>query len=398
MRPVTNWIPAIAGMVCLGFGPALMGIYGFFVQPLSNEFGVGAAIINIGPVALLIVPAFVAPFVGRLADRVVIRHLILFGASLAMLSLFAISRASNLWLAGLGFVFFAIGLTGYGPVVINGLMVKIYPGKEAKALALAAAGISFASALLPPVVGLLLAAFDWRQALAILAASLLVIIWCVVLAAMPKGVATAQESASKVAENDPGEAKGFYRRKEFWLVGICVALAFNMSLVLAVCYPAHFASQGYTVAEAGWFLSLAGLFGLLGKTGVGFLGDSLRAHAKWMVILLLAFQAVGIAILLGADSKPIVFLGVAFLGFGGGGFLPIHPYLNSCYFEAGIIAQVNGAQMPLFLPLGLVGAPLAGYVFDKTGNYETVFVALACIFILSALVALSLPKPQRVAS
>ena len=34
-----------------------MGIYGFFVEPLSSEFGVGVAMLNVGPVALLLVPA-----------------------------------------------------------------------------------------------------------------------------------------------------------------------------------------------------------------------------------------------------------------------------------------------------------------------------------------------------
>ena len=48
----------------------------------------------------------------------------------------------------------------------------------------------------------------------------------------------------------------------------------------------------------------------------------------------------------------------------------MHPYLNSRYFDATIISQINGAQMPLFLPFGLVGAPLAGYAFDQTGNYS----------------------------
>ena len=43
----------------MGLGVGLLGIYGFFVEPLSREFGVGVATINIGPVALLLVPALV---------------------------------------------------------------------------------------------------------------------------------------------------------------------------------------------------------------------------------------------------------------------------------------------------------------------------------------------------
>ena len=120
-----HWLPAFSGMACLGFGAGLIGIYGFFVEPLSREFGVGVATINIGPVAFLLVPGIVAPMVGRLVDRVAIRRLILFGVSVAMLSLCAVSRAPTLLLAALAFLAFAMGLTMYGPVVINGLMVKL---------------------------------------------------------------------------------------------------------------------------------------------------------------------------------------------------------------------------------------------------------------------------------
>ena len=51
--------------------------------------------------------------------------------------------------------------------------------------------------------------------------------------------------------------------------------------------------------------------------------------------------------------------------------------------------------MPLFLPFGLVGAPLAGYAFDQTGNYDAVLIALAATLCLAALLALGLPKQAK---
>ena len=51
--------------------------------------------------------------------------------------------------------------------------------------------------------------------------------------------------------------------------------------------------------------------------------------------------------------------------------------------------------MPLFLPFGLVGAPLAGYAFDQTGNYDAVLIVLAATLCLAALLALGLPKQAK---
>ena len=384
-----QWLPAISAMACLGFGVGLLGIYGFFVEPLSREFGVGAATINIGPVALLLVPALVAPAVGRLADRVSIRRIALAGISCAMLSLCFISVVPSLWLAALGFLGFALGLTLYGPVVINGLLVKIYPGREARALALAAMGISVASMFLPSLVGALMAAFGWRDALLYLALGLWLTLWLLVLAGIPATTGVAPAQSGGRAESS------LYRRPAFWLIGLCVAMALNVSLLVGICYPPHFVQSGYTVAEAGLFLSMGGLGGLAGKAGIAWLGDAGRAYARWIAAALLLVEAGGICLLLVAGSSAAVFPAVCMIGFAAGGFIPMHPYLNSRYFDAANIGHVNGAQAPLFLPFGLVGAPLAGYAYDTLGNYELVFMCMAVALLLAAGLVLALPPTRR---
>ena len=101
---------------------------------------------------------------------------------------------------------------------------------------------------------------------------------------------------------------------------------------------------------------------------------------------------VGLLMLAQVESTLGISLALCLMGFGGGAFIPMHPYLNSRYFDAAIISQVNGAQMPLFLPFGLVGAPLAGYVFDQTGSYNGVLLALMVTLVIAALLVLRLPK------
>ena len=386
-----QWLPAFTGMICLALGAGLIGIYGFFVKPLSEEFGVGVATLNIGPVALLLVPGIVAPMVGRLVDRLPARRLMLTGATLAMLSLAAVSRSPTLLLAGLGFLCFSLGLTLYGPVVVNGLMVKLYRGREARALAIAAIGISLASACLPPIAGQLLASLDWREALLALSLVLLVILWLAVLTGIPA-------DAGGVGSGEGAQSGGFERGRPFWLIGFCVALGFNVTVVLSVCYPPLFISRGYSPAEAGWFLSVAGLSGLVGKSAIAWLGDAARGYATRLAAGVLLLQVVGLGALYAADSVGAILVAMALLGFGGGAFLPMHPYLNSRYFDAAVIGRVNGAQMPLLLPFGLIGAPLAGYAFDRMGHYDLVLVGLAIALVMAAVLSLALPRGSGVQS
>jgi cyanate permease len=176
------------------------------------------------------------------------------------------------------------------------------------------------------------------------------------------------------------------------LIGFCVALGLNVAIVLAICYPPYFLSEGYSVAQAGWFLSVAGLSGLAGKGVIAWLGDAGRDYARWLASGLLLVQVLGLGLLYSAESVSGVVAALLFLGFGGGAFIPMHPYLNSRYFDAAVIGRVNGAQMPLFLPFGLVGAPLAGYAFDSTGHYNAVLLALAVALVFAAGLALLLPR------
>jgi hypothetical protein len=47
--------------------------------------------------------------------------------------------------------------------------------------------------------------------------------------------------------------------------------------------------------------------------------------------------------------------------------------------------------MPLFLPFGLVGAPLAGYLYDQNGNYLLVLGGLCVALVVAAALAAALP-------
>lgn len=390
MSEKTNWMPAIAGMLLLGLGVGLMGIYGFFVTPLAKEFDVGVAVINIGPVAMLLVPGFLSPLIGRLADRIPVRRLIFTGIVVAALSMFAISLAPSLRLAALAFIGLTVGLILYGPVVVNGLMVKRYPGLEARALAIAAMGMSVSAVVLPPLVGGLLSAGDWRFTLQVLALLLAVILGLMTFFAIPRGVITVAEGS------DGGTTKDIYRYPPFWLIGLCMALGLNVAMIGAVCFPPHFAQQGYSIAEAGWFLSVTGIAGFTGKTVVAWLGDRIQQGAKWLVVGIMLLQIVGLFLLMRADSSASIYAAMLMIGLSNGAFIPMHPFINSRYFDAAVISEVTGKQMPLFLPLGLVGAPMAGYIFDQTGNYSLVFTLMMGIVAVACLLAASLSPSKAV--
>lgn len=410
------WLPALATLGCQGLGIGLVGIFGFFIEPLSTEFNVSVSSINIAPVFLMLVPGLIGPMIGKFADQFAIKNIMLCGVLLAMGSLYGIAMAENIYYACLGFLGFSIGLSLYGPITVNALLIKIYKSKAGRALAIAAMGASIATTLLPFAVAWLISNFDWRYTLMVLSFSITVFLGSVIIKILPgrcvdsklasdgqpsttadfsieNPTAVNPVSTSTVTEALVVEKPVSYLKdRAFWQIGIAVALAFNAALVMGISYPQHFGNMGFGLSEAAFLVSMVGLSGLIGKAFIATIVDKFRAHVRFVAATLICFQLLGAMLLFFVSDYSLMILVVAALGFGGGAFIPIHPYLNSAYFSADIIGQINGAQMPIFLPFGLVGAPLAGYSFDLTGSYLPAFSGVVVVLIIAVLLLVSLPK------
>lgn len=386
---INEWLPAIAGMFCLALGAGLIGVYGFFTPHVAAEFEVGVAVVNVGAILLILVPGLVGPVVGKLVDSLPVRRILLVGTGLAMCGLILTSLAAELWIAGLCFILFSLGLSMYGPVAVNAMLVKRFPGREARALAIAALGISFATVLMPLLTSALLDRFVWRSALHGMAVGMLVLLWVVILLGVRPGPVT------QVGGNETEVVFKPWSNPAFWMIGGSVAMGLCAAIVMAICYPLHFMARGFSTQQAALFISLSGVAGMVGKTTVAVLADRYREHARWLATGFLAILAVGMVVLMEVQTAAAVIPVMLLLGFASGAFLPMHSYLNSCYFEVSIIGRVTGSQMPMFLPFGVAGPPLAGYVFDVTGDYYGVFIGLACLLVCAATVAAMLPRNSQ---
>ncbi|MCZ6830701.1 MAG: MFS transporter [Gammaproteobacteria bacterium] len=389
------WYPALVGTVCQVFGIGLIGVFSFFVAPLSREFGVGVATINVGAVFLLLAPAVVGPVVGRFVDSHSIRSIMLIGVMLATSSLYGLSMAASLGLAGAGFFAYAVGQTLYGPLVLNSLLIKTYQENVATALAVAAMGVSVGAVLLPFLIAWLMDQFSWRETLQVLAMGIALVLLLTVRLGLPRFPRAPEndDSLPPAAQLD----KDFLRAPAFWIIGVAIAIIFNMALMVGVCYAPHFGQQGFANSTIATFMAAGGVAGFTAKLLVASFVDRWRNYLKSIAVGVVFIKILGMGALLWGDSFATNMLGVALIGGSGGAFLPLYPYLNSRYFDAASIGGVNGAQAPLLLPLGLVSAPLAGYAFDIRGSYDMAFMGAIALLLGAALLLAILPASgQRV--
>ena len=373
MNTLRLYAPALACMLCQGLAMSMASLYGFFVSPLAQEFSASVATINSGIIIMLLMGIIASPTAGKLADRFAIRHLMWLGICIAMLSLWGIAQASSLAVMGICFALFAFGIAFYGPVTVSAFLTTHYQQHLGRMLAVAAIGVSIGSIVLPVSLAWLMEQYAWREALFILASASAAILLVTVAVGIPS-TRTATTRTQQTTDNS------FLNQKPFWIIGIAVAICFSAGMVLVLSYPPHFATLGMTTADTGYVFAAGGAAGATGKLLFAVFSDRYKHHLRLIAMVVVGLQAIAAGLLSQADSHMAVLFSVTLFGFGGGVFIPLQPFMNSVYFNHGVIGSVNGLQMALVVPLGAIGAPLAGYVYDTTGSYTIVYQCLACIF------------------
>ena len=378
---------ALVCMCCQVLGSGIISIYGFFVNPLSEQFGVSVATLGIGPGLLILSTAIVSPILGIQVDRVQIKSIMLVGVVLASLSLIVLSQMSTLMMVSLCFFMFCCAFIAYGPMVCNSLLTKTYNQHLPRALSISAMGISIGGIVLPPICAFLLEYLKWQQTLAIVGIAIIIILGTLILffVRQPK------TEEPQVNDDITQSKEKHYRNKTFWLIGFGFAILLPMPILTTFSLVPHLLQLGFETSEAAWFLSLAGAAGMAGKVSLAVLSDKIRPNIKLVISTVVALGALGYVLVAYSEQTWVLTLGCLMMGLCVGVSLPMQPFLNSLYFDKAVAGAVNGQQAPFFLPLGISIAPLSGWVFDVTGSYSHAFMGAGVVSLLALLILLQLP-------
>jgi cyanate permease len=85
-------------------------------------------------------------------------------------------------------------------------------------------------------------------------------------------------------------------------------------------------------------------------------------------------------------------LSMAIFGLGIGGTMFLQNFLWADYFGRTHLGRIQGIVNPITLTIGGIGAPLAGYVRDSTGSYDSIWWAGVVLIVIGA-VALAVTRP-----
>ncbi|MFC6670762.1 MFS transporter [Marinobacterium aestuariivivens] len=371
-------------LLAINFG--LRSSMGFFMPPISAEFGYGREIFAFSLALQNLCWGLFQPIAGAIADRFGTFRALLGGAVAYALGLYVTANADSIWALHTGagiLVGMGIAGTGFG-VVLPALARMVAPERRAFALGLGTAAGSAGQLLVIPVAQAFIASYGWQTALLLLAGGALAML---LLAGPFRN--DASSTANSALDGPPQtlsealkEARGHIH---YWLLiaGFFVC-GFQLAFI-TVHMPAFLTDNGFDASVAVTSLSLIGLFNIFGCLLFG--SWSGRYSKKKLLGIIYALRAVAITLFMVAPltTTSVYLFSIAT------GFL----WLATVPPTSGLVAQMFGVRYMgtlygiVFLnhQLGsFTGVWIGGYLYDETGTYNIVWWSAAVIALATALI------------
>jgi len=381
--------------------------FGLYVLPVSEEFGLSRADINTGLIVLNLGNATLAPFIGRLLDKVSARKLMMVSSLLFAASMAIISQSNSLWLdAGLIAVPVAAGVLGGGTISVSVLLARWFTVYRGRAMALAALGMALGGIVVAPVIGQLIETQGWRFSVLVTGTGAGLVMALLAFLMRDRPGPDDVEVRGKVAdlvpepvekapppplEPAPG-ALTILRMPLFWLLAIAIGFGSSVGQGLTVSLVPIALDAGLTTMQGAGLISASGIAGLVAMLALAAWGD--RIDRTLLLSVVLTSCLVPCALLLVAKSYIALLLTALVLGFALAALAPIYIALMADRFGLAAFGTVRGLLVPVMSLMGAVSVRYIGEVFDRTGSYDFGLWAYLVLIALSAGMVLS-TRPRK---
>lgn len=391
-----GWGPLLAATIGTMCGLLTITNYsqGFFVGPVTNEFGWSPAEFFFAFTVTSCIGLFTAPTIGSLALRFGIKRLGilgLIGHAVAYILMSLNNGSLLLWY--LTFAALAILAAGSLPIiwtaVLNGWFVK----NRGKAIGIVMAGTGLGAFLLPPIVEFLISNYGWRTAYRAIGIGALAVSLPVVMSLF-REKPTSQGDDEKTAQKDSSwgmtraEALRDYR---FWVLGSVLFITIFVMVGLISNFERIMSARGLARADIASIAAVMGLTVIFGRLLVGVLVDKFWAPAVAAVFFVLPI----ISMLLMKYADPSMGVGFAIgiaIGLAAGAELDMLAYLTGRYFGPAHYPAVFGGIFAFFTVGAGIAPPLFGAGAAAWQGYDLVLSGSIGLLVLSIFLFLMLGK------
>ena len=400
-----RWAQLVLGLIAMMAISSPQYVWTLFTGPLNQKLGTTLAELQWTFSLLIILQTWCSPLQAYLVDRFGPRLLISVGALMSGGGWVLSSYVDNIWA-----LYFTYGvICGFGTGIIYvgiiGLMVRWFPDRRGLATGLAAAGYGFGAFFTSFPIDSMIKSSGYAHTL---------VVWGIiqgvigVVAAqwlrvppegwVPEGYTPATASTAQTKRSfTPTE---MLRSPVFWLMFFMMSLM-STSGLMVTSNVGPFANE-YHVAQAMVLgmaalplsLTLSRVTNGLTRPFFGWVSD--RIGREMTMFVAFSLEALAILVLFAFIDRPALFVvltGLVF--FGWGEIFSLFPSTLTDTFGPKFAATNYGF---LYIAQGvgsILGGPAAAYLKQMTGSWTAVFIIVAALDIITALLAVTALRSLR---
>jgi MFS family permease len=389
-----GWIVVACSFFVISMNAIALFGFGVFIKPLTEEFGwERGELSGVFSIAVLI-GGILSVVSGRLSNRVSPRILMTIAGLSLGTGFMLTSIATELW--QLYFTFgLPIGITISCSVIpVNATIPRWFSKRRGIAMAIPAAGFSLGGVVGPLLIESLISSSGLQHTFLIV--GILPFAITVPLAQLVKRPPEEVEQplvslpeTNKQSEKSGPDGFSIKRdvllNKWFWPFA-CIQFAFGFSAQMIIVHLTPYGIDvGLEPIVAAGILSFSSAIGILATIIIGPLADKIKP-AKLQTIDF-TLLTISLVILIFARTTPVFYIFAFVFGFARQG--------------AGLLQSLTGVEIlgvknfgfyiGTFLLFGtaggMIGTPVAGYIFDTSGSYTVAFwmgFAVGCLSILAS--------------
>jgi MFS family permease len=399
VRPASSVLRGPAVILLCGCLIALIGFgarsgLGFFLTPMSSEFGWGRDVFALALAIQMLLWGAAQPLAGALADRFGAVPVLGVGALLYALGLATMAYAASPAMLHLSAgAIIGFGLAGASFTIVIGAFGKLMPPQwRSLAFGAGTAAGSFGQFLFSPLTVALIGSYGWQHTLLIFAAVVLLIMpLSLALATSRDAAAPAAEARAPRQSVTQALSEAFGHRSYVLLVLGFFTCGFQIFFI-AVHLPAYLVDRGLPVEVGGWTLGTIGLFNIVGAVAAGWLAAFMPKRYILSFIYFARSVAILVYIMLPPSAAVTIVFG-AVLGLLWLSTVPPTSGLVALMFGTRWLAMLFGFAFFSHQVGGFLGVWLGGLLFEQTGSYDVVWWLSILLGLLSA--AINLPIVEK---
>ena len=391
----------IVGASCLillyGSGTVYLGFTAAF-QPIVKEFGWSYAEVSLAASLRGLEVGLLVPLAGMLMDRWGQRRLVFVGTIMGSLGLILLSQIHSLAMFYASFILVAAGLSTATSTLLMTAVSHWFRKNAGLAMGITASGVSLGGLMVPLISGLI-DSLGWRQAMIFMGLGMLVIPLPLsfILRHKPEQygcLPDGEECQPALNDKNSGtkikkvnfSAKEALKSPVFWIIAFgffCQVLP--VSAVMTHIMP-YLSSIGIERTNASYIAGIVSITTIIGRIGFGWIGDHI--DKRKVATAAFALSSLG-ALILGytsAGQNWMIILFIPVFSIGWGGAVPMLSGLLKEYYGGERLGTIAGCVGTVMM-LGQISGPfIAGWVFDKWGNYQYAWFFLFGIVGISTII------------